>query len=143
MSRFSFRLFSLGIALALSVLTVDGQEPRPAAEHQANDSVVAQAESLLNAGKADAVIEMLSVASKTKLVDPQVKYLLGQAYYQKGDYAHSTEFLSMALKQLPADSQQYRRAVNMLALSHYLLGHLKDAIPFLEQVNKSRKISSS
>jgi len=134
MSCFSFRLLPLCIALTLSVFAVEGQEPRPAAERQANDSVVAQAESLLNSGKSDAAIEMLSVAARSKLADPQVNYLLGQAHYQKGDYAHSTEFLSMALKQLPADSQQYRRAVNMLALSHYLLGHLKEAIPYLEQV---------
>ena len=134
MSRFSFRLLPLCIALALSVFTVEGQEPRPAVERQANDSVVAQAESLLDAGKPDPAIEMLSVAARSKLGDPQVNYLLGQAYYQKGDYPHSTEFLSMAVKQLPADSQQYRRGVNMLALSHYLLGHLKEAIPYLEQV---------
>jgi tetratricopeptide (TPR) repeat protein len=134
MSRFSFRLLPLCIALALTVFAVEGQEPRPAAERQANDSVVAQAESLLNAGKPDAAIEMLNVSAQSKPADPQVNCLLGQAYYQKGDYAHSTEFLSMAVKQLPADGQQYRQGVKMLALSHYLLGHLKEAIPYLEQV---------
>jgi tetratricopeptide (TPR) repeat protein len=134
MSRFSFRLLSLFIALALSVFAVEGQKPRPAPERKAPDSLAAQAESLLSAGKPDAAIEVLSVAARSKLVDPQVNYLLGQAYYQKGDYTHAAEFLSMALKLVPADSEQYRRGVNMLALSHYLLGHLKEAIPYLEQV---------
>src|SRR5262249_61884491 len=32
------------------------------------------------------------------------------------------------------DSRQYRQDVQMLGLSHYLLGHIKEAVPYLEQV---------
>ncbi len=134
-SRFSFRLLFLCLAPALAGLTVAGQpKQQPAAEPQANASVVAQAQSLLSAGKLDAAIQMLSVAARAKVADPQVNYFLGQAYYQKEDYPHAVEFLSMVIKQLPANSQQYRQGVKMLGFSQYVLGHLQEAIPYLEQV---------
>ena len=56
------------------------------------------------------------------------------AYYQKNDYARAIEHLSIAVTKWPEDSAQYRQAVQMLGLSQYLLGHLKEAIPYLEQV---------
>lgn len=58
----------------------------------------------------------------------------GQAAYQKGDYTQAVASLRPFVKDLPATSPHYRQTVQMLALSHYLLGHLADAIPFLEQV---------
>jgi tetratricopeptide (TPR) repeat protein len=59
---------------------------------------------------------------------------MGLAHYQKGDYARAVEYLSVAVKQAEQGSQQYQQAVQFLGLSHYRLGHLKEAIPYLEQV---------
>ncbi len=92
-----------------------------------------QAQNLLSTGKTDAAIEMLLPISKTDPSDLQVKYLLGLAFYQKGDLARAIENLSVAIEQIPAGSAQYNQGVQFLGLAHYSLGHLKEAVPFLEK----------
>src|SRR5258707_13443760 len=41
--------------------------------------------------------------------------------------------LAAVLPALPPDSPERREAIQVLGLSHYLAGHLGEAIPFLEQ----------
>jgi len=138
MMRISYcRLPAIFIAVALSALTIFGQgTPRTSAQPTANSSIVKQAQSLLDAGRIDSAIEILSAASRFKQNDVQVNYLLGLAYYRKGDYQHAIEQLSVAIQRTSAANSQYREQVQMLGLSHYLLGHIVDAIPYLEQLNQ-------
>lgn len=133
----SCRLLTIFLAGALSALTVQGQSaPRTPAQPPTDSSIVIQAQSLLDTGKIDSAIEMLSVASRFKPNDVQVKYLLGLAYYRKSDYQHAIEHVSVAILRTPESSPQYKEEVQILGLSHYMLGRLGEAIPFLEQLNK-------
>jgi tetratricopeptide (TPR) repeat protein len=136
--RMSFRqLLAISLVGALSVLTVQGQSRQgTASQPPDNSSIVMQAQSLLNAGQIDSAIEMLNVASRFKPNDAQVKYLLGLAYYRKSDYPHAIEHLSVVVRQTPENSRQYREEVQILGLSHYLLGHIREAIPYLEQLSQ-------
>lgn len=97
-------------------------------------STIEQAEALLSKGQPDAAIKMLLVVSRTKSNEAYLNYLLGEAHYQKDDYSTAVEYLSSSLKQVPQQSEQYRQTVQMLAMSHYLLGHITEAIPYLEEV---------
>jgi tetratricopeptide (TPR) repeat protein len=138
MMRISFcYLLAISLVGTLSALTAQGQNaqgtPIPT---QANSSLVMQAQSLLNAGQTDSAIEMLNVASRFKPNDVQVKHLLGLAYYRKSDYRRAIEYLSAAVRQTPESSQQYREQVQLLGFSHYLLGRIREAIPYLEQLNQ-------
>jgi tetratricopeptide (TPR) repeat protein len=136
--RISFcRLLAIILAGALSAITLQAQSaPRTTAQAPANSSIVLQAQSLLDAGQVDSAIEMLNVAARFKPNDAQVNYLLGLAYYRKSDYQRAIENLSVAISQTSASSRQYREQVQMLGLSHYLLGHVRESIPFLEQLNQ-------
>ena len=58
------------------------------------------------------------------------------AYHLKGDYVHAVEQLSAAVKRIPKKDAKYRNAVQILGLSHYVLGHPADAIPYLEQTSR-------
>jgi len=128
----SARLITLNVLVTLSAIAVASQtEKQPTPEPGSISPIVAQAQSLLSAGKIDAAIEALSKAGSN---DASVSHLLGLAYYQKSDYARAIEHLSNALRQMPNDGRQYRQGTQALGLSHYLLGHLKEAIPYLEQV---------
>lgn len=134
MIKFACRLISANLLTAL--LAVAGQTAQqPTSETGSNSAVVDQAQALLTAGKVDAAIEMLrSLPAAAASTNTTVNYLLGAAYYQKSDYARAIDHLSVAVKEIPEDSRQHRQAVQMLGLSHYLRGHLKEAIPHLEQV---------
>ena len=121
------------LLLGAFILPAPAQTERdPSSKSQPNQ--VEQAESLLSSGKIDAAIKLLSTISRSASNETQISHLLGLAYYQKADYEGAVEQLSRALKGSPEDSRQYRQDVQMLALSHYLLGHIKEAIPYLEQV---------
>jgi tetratricopeptide (TPR) repeat protein len=104
------------------------------AQTQSPPASVEQAEALLRAGKFDSALAMLAAIAKTESNQGQVNHLSGLAYYQKGNYARAVEHLALSVKQAPEGSQQRRQAVQLLGLSHYLLGHVKEAIPYLEQV---------
>ena len=123
-------LLSIAIILPCTGLAQEDQS----AKKQSNTATIEQAESLLSAGKVDAAIAMLTAIPRSESNNTQILHLLGSAFYQKGDFAHAIENLSFAVKQAPEGSGQYRQDVQMLGLSHYLTGHIKEAIPYLEQV---------
>lgn len=143
MIKISFeQLLLISLASLLCPLAVQGQRPQGAArqqpvntaQQQAESSVVTRARNLLNTGEIDAVIELLSAASLTSPNDAQVKHLLGTAYYRKNDYQRAIEQLSAAIRQMPTDTRWYQEEVQMLGLSHYLLGHITEALPYFEQL---------
>jgi tetratricopeptide (TPR) repeat protein len=64
-----------------------------------------------------------------------VAHLLGVAFYHANDHANAVKQLAPVADKLPKDSQTQREATQILGLSHYLLGHLQEAIPFLERAS--------
>jgi len=127
----------------LSAFLLLGASALPAAASTVQDLTpktqspsIEQAESLLGAGKIDAAIKLLTTIPRSETNSTQISHLLGLAYYQKADYERAVEHLSVSTKGAPVTSRQYRQGVQMLGLSHYLLGHIKDAIPYLEQVKE-------
>jgi tetratricopeptide (TPR) repeat protein len=143
MNKLSFRAHALPLILALfCAWTNNAAAQSPASRANAKQSpppaaspIITQAQSLLSAGRTDAAIETLTAAIRVNPNDAQVNHLLGLAYYQKSDYTRAIEHLNLSLKQTPATSPQYKQEVQALGLSHYLLGHLREALPYLEQLN--------
>jgi tetratricopeptide (TPR) repeat protein len=121
---------SLWLLLMGGLAAGQGSQPSP----QANAPTLAAAHALLAAGQADAAIESLNALAKSAADQSQVNHLLGLAYYQKADYQRTVDHLSTSLKQTKAGSAQYRQAVQLLGMSHYFLGHSKEAVTYLELV---------
>jgi tetratricopeptide (TPR) repeat protein len=111
-----------------------GQANQSSPEPQPNASTLAQAQSLLAAGNTDSAIKALKAIPKSAADESQVNHLLGLAYYQKADYPHAVEHLSSSVKQSKEGSPQYRQGVQLLGMSHYFLGHSKEAVTYLELV---------
>jgi tetratricopeptide (TPR) repeat protein len=136
LKTFSVFLCGLGLSLLPGVSRVAAQTGRPPeANTQASASLVTQARGLLEEGKIDAAIKVL-LAVQAGPGDEQVKYLLGLAYYRKSDYASAIQYLSSAVPTASGESKEYRQAVQMLGLSHYMLGHAVEAVPYLELLNR-------
>jgi tetratricopeptide (TPR) repeat protein len=129
-----FKFNACLVSLVALILPGAGLAQDQSAKRQSNTATIEQAAALLSAGKVDAAITMLTAIPRSESNNTQIVHLLGSAFYQKADYAHAIENLSFAVKQAPEASRQYRQDVQMLALSHYLIGHIKEAIPYLEQV---------
>lgn len=123
--------------ITICVQGVAGQTERQTpANPQPATSTIGQAQALLSAGRFDDAIVVLKALAKSGADDASVNYLLGLAFYQKGDHPRAVEYLSVAIKHLPKNSAQYRQGVQMLGLSLYLRGELKQAIPYLEEVSR-------
>ncbi|MCP9495770.1 MAG: tetratricopeptide repeat protein [Pyrinomonadaceae bacterium MAG19_C2-C3] len=130
-----FGLLTCAGVTAQNTGTVRGA--RTASSASVSDSqTVKQARTLLAAGKRDAALELLTTRARFAPNDYAVRQLLGATYYQKNDFPRTIQHLSAAVENLPPNSSERRQAIQMLALSHYALGHFKDAIPFLEQVQR-------
>lgn len=119
----------------LFVTLILGQaNQQPPATAQTQSSTLAEAQALLAAGKVDAAIEALKSIAKPAADETLVNHLLGLAYYQKGDYPRAVQYLSISAGQAKEGTAQYRQAVQLLGMSHYFLGHSKEAVTYLELV---------
>ena len=98
---------------------------------QTTPVALAEARALINDGNAAAAIEKLKPLAASN--ETGVAHLLGVAYYHAGDHARAIAQLTPIIEALPEDSIQRREAVQILGLSHYLAGHIPEAVPFLEQ----------
>jgi tetratricopeptide (TPR) repeat protein len=126
-------LMLLATLLAASTVRSQAEPYKPPAK-ESDQSTLEQAQALLESGKLDAAIDSLKSLVKTPSNQQRINHLLGLAYYQKREHLRAVEHLSAALQNEDRGNRQYRQTVQLLALSHYLLGHIKEAIPYLEQV---------
>jgi tetratricopeptide (TPR) repeat protein len=133
-----FSVCSLLICACVSLLveTAPAQTEQAQPAHVGSESAkIEQAQALLGAGKLDAAIAVLTSIAKSESNQLQIDHLLGLAYYQKNDHARAAEHLSLALKNAKENSSRsYRQGVQLLGMSYYFLGRIKEAIPYLEQV---------
>lgn len=131
----AMKVVALSVLLFTTLISAAAQTEQVLSPKTSPDSpTIEQAEALLGAGKIDAAISILTAISKGQPNETRISHLLGLAYYQKADYVHAVGHLSDATRSTTEGSRQYRQDVQMLGLSHYLLGHIKEAIPYLEQV---------
>ncbi|HEU0104828.1 MAG TPA: tetratricopeptide repeat protein, partial [Vicinamibacteria bacterium] len=93
-------------------------------------AMLARARQLIDQGSPSAAVQLLAGAPAA---DPRVRVLRGVARYHANDPLPAIEDLAAVLPALPPDSPERREAIQVLGLSHYLAGHLGEAIPFLEQ----------
>jgi len=126
---------NLSFLVLLSYSTISAQDQGGLAS-EPTAQLLRQAQKLLEEAKADEAIRILRSADKTKSNESEIAYLLGVAYHLKQDYVQAVEQLSAAVKRIPQKDVKYRNAIKILALSHYVLGHPTDAIPYLEETSR-------
>ena len=134
MNKLLVYLASVCLSLTLSVSSIQAQLD-PASSRGQSTPTIENARHLLEAGKTDAAIELLTNVPKTSN-QSEISYLLGLAYHQKRDYIHAIEHLSVTIKAMPETNGNYRKAIQLLGISNYLLGHYREAIPYLEKTNR-------
>ncbi len=116
-------------ATLLALILATAAAPRALAA-DAIDTATTEARALLGQDKPQAALERLSGLDPT---DPRVGLVLGVAQYHAGVATAAIETLRPLLARLSEASLERREAVQVLGLSHYLAGHLAEAVPLLEQ----------
>jgi tetratricopeptide (TPR) repeat protein len=126
--RAAGRILVLSLLATPVLLAQDA--PAPSASPDEVPAVLARARQLIDQGSPSAALQVLAGAPAA---DPRVRVLTGVARYHANDPLPAIEQLAAVLPALPPDSAERREAIQVLGLSHYLAGHLGEAIPFLEQ----------
>ncbi|MEW6127884.1 MAG: tetratricopeptide repeat protein [Acidobacteriota bacterium] len=124
-------LFILGMILLLWVTAVSQTTTTQSTAGQPSE--IERAQTLLTSGKLDEAIALLSELQKSATNESQVNHLMALAYYQKNNFQKAIEFFLLSSKQSAANSKQQRQAIQLLAMSYYYLGQVKEAIPHFEQ----------
>jgi tetratricopeptide (TPR) repeat protein len=135
MRKLSPYFVNLSLSVMVSFSAVFAQDKGTAAS-DATSQLLLQAQKLLEESKPDEAIRILRSADNAISSESQISYLLGVAYHLKRDYVHAVEQLSAAVKRIPQNDARYRNAIQILGLSHYILGHPTDAIPYLEETSR-------
>ncbi len=120
--------------LLITVPSIAQTPSSPAANSQSSPSAIEQAQALLTAGKLDAAINALLAIPQSASNEAAVNHLLGLAYYQKNDYAKAIAAFALSTKPASPADRSYKQAIQLTGMAHFLLGHIKESIPFLEQV---------
>jgi tetratricopeptide (TPR) repeat protein len=100
------------------------------AQDKAPAAVLKEARLLIDQGKPRAAVEMLTAPGTSR--PPEVSLLLGVAYYHADDHQHAIDVLTPVVERLPEGSIERREAVQVLGLSHFVMGRFSDALPLLE-----------
>jgi tetratricopeptide (TPR) repeat protein len=99
------------------------------------DTTISQAQLLIKQGKSADAENLLNAELIKKPNDISLNYWLGKSLYRQGKYQIAIEKLSLCLDKIN-NQIDYKEAVQMLGLSHYLLGHLAETIPYFEKIIK-------
>jgi tetratricopeptide (TPR) repeat protein len=126
---------NLSLLVLLSFSTISAQD-KPTPASQTTAGLLLQAQKLIEEAKPDEAIKILRSVDRTTSSETEIAYFLGVAYHLKQDHVQAVQQLSAALKQIPQKDVKYRNAIKILALSHYVLGHPTDAIPYLEETSR-------
>lgn len=91
---------------------------------------LAQADALLNQGKADQALTMLDDLAAKDPNLPGLQGMLGKAYFQSKRFPQAIQHLNLALEQKPHDLE----STQLLALTYYASGDHQHALPLLEKI---------
>lgn len=117
--------------LVVASLAVALIAPGPAAAQDAAPAAsMKQVRLLVDQGKAQTAIEMLTAIPEPRR--PEVSLLLGVAYYHADDHLRAIEQLTPVIDKLPEGSLERREAIQVLGLSHFVMGRFPEALPLLE-----------
>ena len=92
-------------------------------------TTVERAKALIETGKLSAARQALATADPAR---PEVACLKGLLHYRAREHPAAIDCLKHAVE-APPESPTYKEAVQILGLSYYLGGQLKDAFPWLEK----------
>ena len=124
----------LSLFVLASLVRVDGRQI-DGAQASAPDlrKTLTDARGLIAKGAAR---EAIAALEKLDASVPDVRHLLGVAYYHADDHVRAIEILTATRNAFPADSSQGREATQVLGLCYYLTGRYADAIPLLEDTRR-------
>lgn len=118
-------------ALVLALLLVAASPAGAEGPGEARAAALAEARRLIDGGQPGVAAQTLEALGSDD--DPRVRHLLGVARYRADQHLEAIALLEPLVEAFPDGSVERREVVQVLGLSLYLVGRLKEAIPLLER----------
>lgn len=119
----------------LAVILAITQTSRVAAQKTTSGDLLSRAESLIRQGQTEEALKLVQTAADQSPGDTTLSFWVGKTYYNRGRYQSAIERLAPIIVKLKKDSLEYKEALRMLGMGHFVLGHLAESIPYLEQIS--------
>jgi tetratricopeptide (TPR) repeat protein len=127
-----FRVFAISVLLATSNAVLPGQIQQgavPSADSPSPDVTFASAQELAGKGRLDAAMALLDQLSQQRPVPAGVERLRGLIYYEREQFQPAIDAFTKAADHDSSDHE----SIEMHGVSLFRLGHIQEAIPFLEK----------
>ncbi len=121
------------VILSTAILLAAQNKPEESAIVREN---ITAAQNLLKTGDAAGAIKILQTTLQNNSQSEAAKFWLGKSFYAQGNYQKTIETLTVSADKFPKNSAEQMQIVQMLGLSHYILGHLAEAIPNFEKLTQ-------
>ncbi len=109
---------------------VAAAQTQPAASANITTTLI-EARALINQGQVKEALAKLQALPANS--DLRVQHLLGVAHSRTNNHVGAIAALTPTFDKWPQNSAERKEAIQILGLSHYVLGHLAEAVPFFEQ----------
>lgn len=126
---------------ALIVTFTFTQTAKVNAQKTTNDDLLFRAESLIRQGQSEEALKIVQTAADQNPGDAALNFWVGRTYYRQGRYQSAVHRLAAVVDKLKRDAPEYTETVRMLGMGHYVLGHLAESIPYLEQISAAASSS--
>lgn len=101
---------------------------------EATKKAIETAQISISKGDSATALSLLLQALTNDPQNVQLKFWIGKIQYSQGNYLKAIESLKPIANQFQKNSSEYAQNIQILGLSHYILGQLADSIPYLEQI---------
>lgn len=121
------RVVTLAVITATTLISTTAQSTDTA------QLTIQQAEEFLQQKQPGEAVKVIRATLLKEPGNAMLNFRLGKILHNQGKYQDAVNALSLSVNKLPKTGVEYREAVQMLGLSHYVLGHLAESIPYFEQ----------
>ncbi len=120
--------------LILSTAIFSAAQNKPEKTTETTEQTLTAAQNLLKTGNSAGAIKVLQIALQNDPPNEMLKFWLGKVFYLQGNYQNAIENLKLLADKFTKNSAEQIQTVQMLGLSHYVLGQLVEAIPYFEKI---------
>ena len=129
------KLLTIVFFIVMTIANSSAQEqPAIVKNNNSIEQLIVTAQNLLKNGDTAGAFSLLQTAAQNHPQSGLLKFWLGKVLYSQGNYQKTIETLNLSADKFPKNSAEQMQTVQMLGLSHYILGHLAEAIPNFEKL---------
>ncbi len=134
--KFVYLLIICGLYLLTAIFTLAQKQNENIIDTSNPQQIIINAQNLLKAGDSVGALKILEPALLKNPQNENLRFWLGKSYYLQANYQKVIENLTGIDTKFQKNTSEQAQTVQMLGLSHYILGQLSKTIPYFEKLTQ-------